>query len=88
MAHPKIQRRTRIICGVVLIVVGIIVAFLLIKHQYDDCTFRWLNNYDGFAQKYTSVWDCFWDRSKWAILISIVLGLIPVGFGSYLCKYR
>ena len=88
MVHPKMKCRTRIICGVALIIVGIIVAFFLMKFQYDDCAFRWLNNHDGFAKKYTSVWDCFWDRSKGTILISLVLGLIPVGIGSYLCKRR
>lgn len=88
MSDPKNLQRIRIIWGVSLMLVGILVAYLLIKYQYDDCAHRWLNNLDGFGKKYRSVWDCFISRSKGAILISLLLGSIPVSFGWRICIHR
>ena len=82
------KHRIRIICGVSLIVIGILTAFLLIKTQYDFCAYQWLNDLNGFGMKYESVWDCFITRSKGAIVISLFLGSIPVVFGAHICNHR
>ena len=61
-------------------------AFLLIKTQYDFCAYQWLNDLNGFGQKYASVWDCFKTRSKGVILIALFIGSIPVVFGAHICN--
>ena len=88
MTDPKAQKQIRIIRGIILIMVGILIIFLLLRFQFDDCANRWLNNLDGFGKKYSSVWDCFWTRSKAAIVISLILGAFPIGFGLRICTHR
>ena len=84
---PQMQK-LRIVLGVFLMLVGILIAFLLIRYQYNDCANSWLNNLNGFGYKYTSVWNCFITRSKGAIIISLLIGSIPIYFGCSLCKKR
>ena len=74
--------------GVSLICMGILVAFLLIKSEFDHCAYMWRNNENAFGMKYASEWACFWSRSKAAVIIFSMLGLVPVGLGCYLCKRR
>ena len=88
MFDPKKKRRIRIGFGIGLICIGILVAFLLIKGQYDDCANMWRNNENAFGWKYASEWDCFWSRSKAAVIVFSIAGLIPIGFGCFLCKRR
>ena len=76
------------VAGIVLICAGILMAFVGLKLQFDDCAYRWSNDLDGFGRKYASIWDCFWLRSKVAILVSLIFGLIPIGLGSFICKRR
>lgn len=77
-------KRNRIIVGILLILVGILVAFLLIKLRYDDCANRWINDLDGFQKKYDSVWDCFKTRSMGAVFVYLLLGFFSVADGLHL----
>ena len=88
MRNPKNDRKVQIIFGICLILIGILIAFLLIKSHYEECAYRWLSGEDGFNYKYESVWDCFLSRGKGTILVSVALGLIPVGYGIKLCSGR
>ena len=74
-------RRIVLISGILLILLGICITFFMIKYQYDDCAYRWINDYDGFGRKYDSIWDCFITRSKGAVIISVLFGAIPVAIG-------
>lgn len=67
--------------GLLCILVGIALAVLLIKGQYDACKHQWVNNLDGFGRKYSSVQNCFWERSGGLVLLYLIFGSIPVGFG-------
>ena len=80
---PKV-RRIQIVVGIFLILVGILVAFLLIKFRYDECANRWVNDLDGFQKKYDSVLDCFKTRSMGAVFVYILLGFFPITAGLHL----
>lgn len=75
------MRRIRLITGIILILAGILISFLLAKFQYDDCAYCYLNGLNAFDKKYASVWECFISRSKGWILISVIVGSIPLTMG-------
>ena len=77
----KTYRRIMLIIGVLLMLAGILTSFLLIKSLYDDCAHRFLNDLDGFARKYDSVWDCFITRSEGGILLSLIPGILLITIG-------
>lgn len=77
-----------LIVGILLIVFGILLAVFLIKVQYDDCVHRWSNNLNGFGYKYTSVWNCFIERSTGAIIFSVLIGMLSVVSGFELISKR
>ena len=77
-----------LIAGIVCIVIGLLLAFLLILDGYCDCAKRYQNNLDGFGSKYDSVWDCFTERSTGLIFVSLFLGSIPFILGCYLIRIR
>ena len=83
---PKTVRRSRILIGIVLMLVGVLIAFLIIKVQYDDCAYRWINDLDAFGRKYASVWDCFITRSKGCMMIAVVIGSIPFMAGCHMLQ--
>lgn len=72
--------------GLLCILAGIALAFFLIKGQYDACKHQWVNNLDGFGRKYSSVQNCFWERSGELVLLYLILGSIPVGIGIGIMK--
>ena len=72
---------TKFSIGLILILVGVLLIIFLIKRQYDICESQWINNFDGFRRKYSSVQNCFWERSSGIILLYIILGIIPMGIG-------
>lgn len=75
------MHRAKKIIGVILILIGMLLIMLPILCQYYDCVQRWENDLDAFGRKYTSIWDCFWSRSKGAILVSLLLGSVPINAG-------
>lgn len=77
-----------VIAGLILILCGVLLAFFLIKYQYDFCVNKWTNNLNGFMYKYKTAWDCFIERSTGAIIISIVFGAIPFSIGCFLITRR
>ena len=77
----KAYRCIMLIIGVLLMLAGILISFLLIKSLYDDCAHRFLNNLDGFGFKYDSVWDCFITRSEGGILLSLIPGILLITIG-------
>ena len=88
MLDPKKKRRIQIIIGISLVFIGILIAFLLIKSEYDRCAYMWRNNENAFGLKYASEWDCFCSRSKAAVIIYSIIGLVPAGVGCFLCIRR
>lgn len=78
---PKMLRKIMLISGITLVLIGFGITFFLIKYQYDSCAEQWNNNLNGFGLKYESVWDCFMTRSLSTILVSFLLGAIPVTIG-------
>ena len=88
MPESSKKQKTRVVSGVLLILVGVLVAFGLIGYQYYDCANRWLNNLDGFAYKYASIWDCFMTRCDVTSIIALLVGTVPVCLGCFLCKKR
>ena len=86
--NPVALRRIMLISGIVLVLLGICITFFLIKYQHDDCAYLWTNDINAFGKKYDSVWDCFISRSKGAVIISILLGAVPVAIGCMLIKNR
>ena len=80
------SKKLWLIIGIVLILVGVLLSFLLIKHQYDDCAYRWDHNLDGFGFKYASAWDCFVTRSTGAIMLFLAAGFVPLVIGCCLIR--
>ena len=89
MADHHFKSQTlRLAVGIILVLAGCLISFLLIKSQYDDCAYRWINDLDAFGKKYASVWDCFVTRSKGAVVIALVAGGIPFSIGCRLVFCR
>ena len=74
--------------GLVLILIGLLIPVLCISDLYIDCSSRYINNLDGFALKYDSIWDCFITRSNAGIVLSILAGILPIILGCYLIRNR
>ena len=81
MLKKPSQKRVRILCAILLICLGLLIIIVPVIYQYRNCADRWLQDLDAFGKKYDAVWDCFWSRSKGAILISLVSGFIPITAG-------
>lgn len=88
MINPDLPRRTRLIIALCVILIGFLLAFVLLKLQYDHCAYKWLNDLDGFAKKYDSVWDCFITRSTGDILVSGIISFAALGLGWSICRKR